>query len=126
MVDLQRAVTCAVRPWGWFSVVAGDDEELIVAVRTLVLEPGQALSLQVHRHRRERWFPLTHGLGAVIGDESCELHPGHTYEIGAGVAHRLLDLAGVGGTVVQLLFSHDDANDVAHEESSRQEARPRP
>ena len=110
MVGLQRAVTCAVRPWGWYAVVAEAEQEPIVSVRTVVLEPGRTSSFQVDRQGRERWVPLTHGLIAVIGEETCELIPGHLYEIGVGVPRRLLDLAGVGGTVLQLVFGHGDAN----------------
>lgn len=128
MVDLQQArvtlpaqraglqvmssLTPVIRPWGWYSVVGEPDERPIAAVKTIVVQPGHALSLQTHRRRAERWTPLTNGLGAVIGDEEVELLTGQVYDIGIGVRHRLLDLAGAGGVVLELMYGEYDESDI--------------
>lgn len=101
-----------IRPWGWYTVVGVPNGLPIAGVKTLVVEPGQALSLQTHRWRAERWMPLSPGLGAVIGEEEHELLPGHVYDIEVGVQHRLLDHAGAGGSVIELMYGWYDEDDI--------------
>ena len=92
------------RPWGWFTLLGEPDEMPIAAVKTITVEPGHALSLQFHDHRRERWMPLSHGLVAEIGHEHHELRPGHLYDIGIGVLHRLRNAGSSVGLLVEIMY----------------------
>jgi mannose-6-phosphate isomerase-like protein (cupin superfamily) len=110
--DVEEVLTYATRPWGWYAVLGEPDEDPIAAVKLLRVAPGEMLSLQTHRLRRERWMPVTYGLGAIIGDRKLELLPGRTYEIGIGVPHRLFDISGSGGTVTEIMYGTYDENDI--------------
>ena len=101
-----------IRPWGWFTLLGEPDHDPIAAVKTLHVEPGGVLSLQTHQLRRERWIPLTLGLGAVIGDQEIELLVDHAYEVPIGVPHRLFDIRGTGGTVVEIMYGTYDEDDI--------------
>lgn len=107
--SMTQAVT---KPWGWYTVVGLADERPIAAVKTIVVEPGQALSLQTHSLRTERWLPLSFGLAAMIGGERHELLPNHVYDIGIGVPHRLFDECGTGGSVLEVMYGHYDEDDI--------------
>jgi mannose-6-phosphate isomerase-like protein (cupin superfamily) len=109
---VEEPIAPEYRPWGWYAVLAEPDDEPIVAVKILQVDPGQMLSLQTHRLRRERWMPITSGLGAVIGDQKIELLLGHTYEIQTGVPHRLFDMGGSGGSVVETMYGTYDEDDI--------------
>lgn len=119
---VERETETVVRPWGHYMVLGEPDIEPITAVKKLVVEPGQALSLQSHRLRAERWMPLNYGLMAVIGDEEYDLIPGHVYDIGVGVRHRLVDRAGRGGAVVELIFGAYVESDIERYEDLYQRA----
>lgn len=53
------------RPWGSWEVLAIG---VGYAVKRIVVDPGQRLSLQYHHHRAERWT-IVSGLGEVQIDE---------------------------------------------------------
>jgi mannose-6-phosphate isomerase-like protein (cupin superfamily) len=110
--DVEEPVERSLRPWGWYAVLAEPDHAPIAAVKLLRVEPGEMLSLQTHRLRRERWMPVTPGLGAVIGDREFELLVGHTYEIGVGVPHRLFTIGESGGSVIETMYGTYDENDI--------------
>ena len=48
--------TTVVRPWGAYTVLLDTDR---VKVKRLVVNPGQRISLQKHRHRQEHWYAST-------------------------------------------------------------------
>jgi mannose-6-phosphate isomerase-like protein (cupin superfamily) len=109
---ITEALEPEFRPWGWYAILAEPDNDPIVAVKLLSVAPGQMLSLQTHRLRRERWMPVTPGLGAIIGDQEIALQVGFTYEIQIGVPHRLFDVQGSGGSVVETMYGSYDENDI--------------
>jgi len=110
--EVEEPIEWIVRPWGWYGVLGEPDYDAIAAVKILHVEPGQALSLQTHARRRERWTPVTPGLRAIIGDEALELVVGRTYEIGVGVPHRLFTNSDTAGTVVETMYGTYDENDI--------------
>ncbi|MBN9023937.1 MAG: cupin domain-containing protein, partial [Rhizobiales bacterium] len=73
------------RPWGHYrSVDLGPAHE----VRRLVINPGQRLSLQMHRRRSKQWTVVA-GTGEVtLGDTLLTLAESESIHIPAGVAHR--------------------------------------
>jgi len=100
------------RPWGWYAILGQPEDEQIAAVKVLRVDAGQMLSLQTHELRRERWIPVTPGLGAIIGDEEILLEVGTAYEVPAGVPHRLFSIGVFGGTVIELMYGTYDENDI--------------
>ena len=76
----------AYRPWGsWDAVHAGDGFK----VKHLVVDPGQRLSLQVHRHRSEHWIVVRGAARVTRGDTTFALRENESTWIPRGVAHRL-------------------------------------
>jgi mannose-6-phosphate isomerase-like protein (cupin superfamily) len=111
-LSVVEAIVPETRPWGWYAVLGEPDHHPIAAVKVLHVEPGGMLSLQTHEQRRERWLPITEGLGAIIGDKRIELLPGHTYEIDIGIPHRLFDIGGSGGSVIETMYGTYDEDDI--------------
>lgn len=110
--SVERTLLPEVRPWGSYLVLGEPDHTPIAAVKILQVGPNEMLSLQTHRLRRERWVPLTPGLGALIGSREYELQVGCAYEIEIGVPHRLYDRAGSGGSVIETMYGTYDETDI--------------
>ncbi len=74
------------RPWGWFeSLVMGERFQ----VKRIVVNPGEALSLQSHVHRAEHWI-VVEGTAKVTINKSVQLvGENHSVYIPAGTKHRL-------------------------------------
>lgn len=74
------------RPWGYYdSVDAGSRFQ----VKRIVVNPGAALSLQMHHHRAEHWI-VVHGTARVTrGDESFLVSENQSTYIPLGTRHRL-------------------------------------
>jgi mannose-6-phosphate isomerase-like protein (cupin superfamily) len=109
---VEEALAYETRPWGSYAVLGEPDHDPIAAVKILYVEPGGMLSLQTHSLRRERWVPISTGLGAIIGERELPLVMGRTYEIGIGVPHRLFDIGGAGGSVVETMYGTYDEDDI--------------
>ena len=84
------------RPWGSWEVLAVDEAYVI---KKIIVSPGQKLSLQKHKHRRENWLCIS-GTGRVqLGDEIQEFKTGSTAVIEQGQQHRL-ECCGTGNLVL--------------------------
>lgn len=74
------------RPWGHYVVLADEADH---KVKRIVVDPGQRLSLQRHRHRSEHWFAVA-GQGVVTrDDEETLLAPGRAVDVPQGCWHRI-------------------------------------
>ena len=74
------------RPWGSFERLGSDEG---YQIKRLCVKPGEALSLQMHRHRFEHWV-VVRGTGKVTrGGEEFLLSENQSIDIPAGTAHRL-------------------------------------
>ena len=91
--DLKRANrsehlshTRVYRPWGYYeSVDAGERFQ----VKRLMVKPGAALSLQLHRKRAEHWVVVS-GLARVTRDQEVfDLKENQSTYIPVGTRHRL-------------------------------------
>ena len=76
------------RPWGYYDVLA-DDPNHKVKVKEIVVEPGQRLSLQRHRHRAEHWYVVRGQAIATRGQDELSLGTGAALDIPLGTWHRL-------------------------------------
>ncbi len=74
------------RPWGTFDDVHGGDG---FKVKHIVMNPGQALSLQSHRHRAEHWVVVRGTARVTRGDETFDLSENQSTYIPRGTRHRL-------------------------------------
>ena len=74
------------RPWGSYDVVSGGDG---FKVKHITVNPGQRLSLQMHRHRAEHWI-VVRGIARVTrGDETFSVGENQSTYIPPRVRHRL-------------------------------------
>ncbi len=74
------------RPWGNYDSVHGGDG---FKIKHIVVQPGQRLSLQAHRHRAEHWV-VVRGEARVTRDgETFTLLANQSTFIPKGVKHRL-------------------------------------
>jgi len=74
------------RPWGHFEVLL---DEPAYKVKRVVVEPGERLSLQFHRHRSEHWFfVLGKGL-ATVADQEIAVCAGLSTDIPSNTQHRM-------------------------------------
>ena len=75
-----------LRPWGHYEVLLDDPA---LKVKRIVVQPGQRLSLQRHRLRREHWF-VAAGVARVTLDElEFTVEAGGSLDIPVGSWHRV-------------------------------------
>jgi len=74
------------RPWGYYeSVDAGERFQ----VKRLMVKPGQALSLQLHRKRAEHWVVVSGRARVTRGEDTLYLEENQSTFIPIGTKHRL-------------------------------------
>lgn len=74
------------RPWGAYQSVDIDDR---FQVKRITVNPGAALSLQMHHHRAEHWIVVKGTASITKGDETILLSENQSVYIPLGVTHRL-------------------------------------
>ncbi len=74
------------RPWGYYeSIDAGERFQ----VKRLMLKPGAALSLQLHRKRAEHWVVVSGRARVTRGEDTLYLEENQSTYIPVGIKHRL-------------------------------------
>jgi mannose-1-phosphate guanylyltransferase/mannose-6-phosphate isomerase len=74
------------RPWGYYdSIDAGNRFQ----VKRIVVNPGAALSLQMHHHRAEHWVVVRGTARVTRGEETILLSENESTYIPIGTRHRL-------------------------------------
>ncbi len=85
------------RPWGSFTVL----EHLPgFKIKLVEVNPGHALSLQVHRQRSEHWVVVEGKAEVTRGENTFILQPNESTYISVGCRHRLVN---PGKTVLKLV-----------------------
>jgi mannose-1-phosphate guanylyltransferase/mannose-6-phosphate isomerase len=74
------------RPWGSYETV---DSGPRFQVKRLTINPGGALSLQLHHHRAEHWVVVTGSAKVTRGDEEFILTENQSTDVPVGETHRL-------------------------------------
>ncbi len=74
------------RPWGSYQCV---DCDVRFQVKRISVNPGAALSLQMHHHRAEHWIVVKGTARITRGDETVLLSENQSTYIPIGVTHRL-------------------------------------
>lgn len=74
------------RPWGTYTVL---EEGAGYKIKRIVVKPGAALSMQMHRHRSEHWVVISGDAKVVNGDRELVIQPNESTVIPAGNKHRL-------------------------------------
>ena len=73
------------RPWGSYEILL---DTVYCKVKEIIVQPGQRLSYQSHKHREENWT-VTQGILTVVR-EGIEhtVYPGESIFISCGDKHR--------------------------------------
>lgn len=74
------------RPWGWYDSI---DTGARFQVKRIVVNPGAALSLQMHHHRAEHWIVVQGTALVTKGSESFLVTENQSTYIPLGEKHRL-------------------------------------
>ena len=74
------------RPWGRFDRL---DEGERFQVKHIVVNPGEGLSLQLHRHRAEHWVVVRGMAEVTCGEQTLRLGPNESTYIPSGTPHML-------------------------------------
>ena len=74
------------RPWGTYTVL---EEGPGFKLKRIVVKPGAALSMQMHRHRSEHWVVISGTAMVVNGERELSIQPNESTFIPVGNKHRL-------------------------------------
>lgn len=74
------------RPWGTYDTVDSGDRFI---VKRIVVNPGAALSLQMHHHRAEHWIVVKGTAKVTRGEDTFLLSENQSTYISIGQKHRL-------------------------------------
>ena len=74
------------RPWGFYDSIEHGER---FQVKRIVVEPGAALSLQMHYHRAEHWIVVRGTARVTRGEETFLLTENESTYIPPGTRHRL-------------------------------------
>jgi mannose-1-phosphate guanylyltransferase/mannose-6-phosphate isomerase len=74
------------RPWGYFDSIDGGNR---FQVKRIVVNPGAALSLQMHHHRAEHWVVVRGTARVTRGEEVFLVSENESTYIPLGTRHRL-------------------------------------
>lgn len=74
------------RPWGSFFIL---EDSQRAKVKRLLVNPGQRLSLQSHKHRDEHWVVIRGKALVTLNDENLEYGYGQHVYVQRGTRHRI-------------------------------------
>lgn len=74
------------RPWGSFFVLEDSHQS---KVKRLVVNPGQRLSLQSHKHRDEHWVVVRGIAKVTLNEQTLDLKYGDHVFVKRGTRHRI-------------------------------------
>ena len=82
------------RPWGTYTVtgVGTNENGEEYCEKSITVNPGQALSLQSHEHRREHWTVESGVLTVICDDRRMELEAGQDVRLPQGAIHCMANI----------------------------------
>jgi mannose-1-phosphate guanylyltransferase/mannose-6-phosphate isomerase len=84
--DFLTAPAQVVRPWGSYETIA---QGAAFQVKHIIVDPGQALSLQLHHQRSEHWIVVRGTAEVTVGETVSVLNENGSTFIPVGTKHRL-------------------------------------
>jgi mannose-6-phosphate isomerase-like protein (cupin superfamily) len=78
------------RPWGSFTVLLDAPH---TKVKSLAVNPGQRLSLQLHHKREEHWIVVKGQATITVGERTWAANTGEVIFIPMNTQHRLANLS---------------------------------
>ncbi|MCY3776627.1 MAG: phosphomannose isomerase type II C-terminal cupin domain [Candidatus Aminicenantes bacterium] len=97
------------RPWGAFRRFTHNRAS---TVKIITVNPGQVLSLQLHRHRDELWVALDPGLRVTVGERTWEAEPCEEIYIPRQTRHRAAGAGPRPSRWLEIAFGEFDEEDI--------------
>lgn len=74
------------RPWGHYTIL---DQGPMYKLKSVLVNPGSRLSLQMHLHRSEHWVVIAGTARVTLGEEEIFLHTNQSIDIPKATRHRI-------------------------------------
>ncbi len=74
------------RPWGHYTVL---DQGPMYKLKSVTVNPGGRLSLQMHLHRSEHWVVIAGTARIILGEEEIFLHTNQSIDVPKATKHRI-------------------------------------
>lgn len=75
-----------IRPWGRYRVLEHSER---FKIKSIIVNPGSKLSLQLHRHRTEHWVVICGNAEVTLGERTFTIHEGESAYVPRSTLHRL-------------------------------------
>lgn len=107
--EFRRRIVEDIRPWGKFRSFPYQEAR---SIKIITVNPGQSLSLQYHRLRREFWVVLDSGLEITVGKKV--IHPAADEEIfiPANTPHRMRCIGDKPARVMEIWLGDSSEDDI--------------
>jgi mannose-6-phosphate isomerase-like protein (cupin superfamily) len=102
------------RPWGSFREFIKNEP---ATVKIITVKAGEALSLQVHKQRREFWKILSGNPTVTIGSEVSAANPGDEFFVEPEIAHRI-SAAATDATILEISLGNFEETDITRLEDN--------
>lgn len=97
------------RPWGAFRRFTHNQ---VSTVKIITVNPGQVLSLQLHRHRDELWVALDPDLRVTVGERTWQPEPYEEIYIPRRTRHRAAGAGPHPSRWLEIAFGEFDEEDI--------------
>ncbi|MGQ9672878.1 MAG: phosphomannose isomerase type II C-terminal cupin domain [Candidatus Aminicenantales bacterium] len=98
-----------IRPWGKFRSFP---HRLAKSLKIITVNPGAALSFQMHRRRSEFWVVLDGGLEITVGSRTWQPEKGEEVFIPKQAPHRLRCLGPEPARVMEIWLGRSSEKDI--------------
>lgn len=111
--DLERLFRGGIveerRPWGKFRSFPSREAG---GIKIITVDPGAALSLQLHMRRAEFWVVLDEGLEVTVGDRVLRPKPDEEIYIPVETPHRLRNAGDAPARLMEIWIGESDEGDI--------------
>jgi len=97
------------RPWGKFRAFPHHQAG---GIKIITVNPGAALSLQLHRRRGEYWVALDAGLEVTVGDRVLKPAPDEEIYIPPETPHRLRNAGSAPARLLEIWIGESEEGDI--------------
>jgi len=98
-----------IRPWGKFRAYP---HRRAGSIKIITVNPGGAISLQLHRRRSEFWIALDDGLEVTVGEKVWKPAKGEEIFIPREAPHRLRGVGTSPVRVMEIWLGNSDEGDI--------------
>ena len=105
----RQSITEERRPWGKFRTFPHGQAS---GLKILTVDPGAALSLQLHRRRAEFWVALDEGLEVTVGTGVFQPSTNEEIFIPPETAHRLRNIGNRPARVLEFWLGESLESDI--------------